>query len=91
VQFEWDALKAARSLAKHGVSFDEASTVFGDPCAGTIADPLHSMEEMRFVTMGNSASGRLLAVVHADRGEAIRIISARRATRRERIRYESKT
>jgi uncharacterized DUF497 family protein len=49
------------------------------------------MEEMRFVTMGNSASGRLLAVVHADRGEAIRIISARRATRRERIRYESKT
>jgi len=91
VQFEWDALKAAGSLAKHGVSFDEASTVFGDPFAGTIAAPLHSMDGMRFVTMGSSASRRLLVVVQADRGQAIRIISARRTTRRETIRYESKT
>jgi len=91
VQFEWDPVKATRNLAKHGVSFDEASTVFGDPFAGTIADPLHSTDEMRAVTIGCSASRWLLVVVHVDRGEAVRIISARRATRRERIRYESKT
>ena len=57
---EWDALKAARGLAERGVSFDEASTVFGDPLAGTITDPLYSMEEMRFARMGNSGSRRLL-------------------------------
>ena len=91
MRFEWDPVKAVRNLAKHRVSFDEASTVFGDPLAGTIADPLHSRDEVRFVTIGNSASRGLLVVVHVDRGEAIRIISARRATRRERIRYESKT
>ena len=91
MQFDWDPLKAARNLIKHGVSFDEATTVFGDPFAGTIADPLHSVGEMRFVTAGNSASGRLLVVVHSDRAVAIRIISARRATRRERRKYESKT
>ncbi|MBM3748107.1 MAG: BrnT family toxin [Acidobacteria bacterium] len=67
MQFEWDAHKAARGLAKHGVSFDEAFTVFGGPFAATIADPLHSTEEMRFVTMGRSASGRLLVVVDAER------------------------
>jgi uncharacterized DUF497 family protein len=60
--------------------------VFGDPFAGTIADPLHSIDEIRVVTIGYSASRRLLVVVHVDRGEAIRIISSRRATRRERIR-----
>jgi len=65
--------------------------LLGDPFAGTIADPLHSIGEMRVVTIGYSASRRLLVVVHVDRGEAIRIISGRRATRRERIRYESKT
>ena len=91
MQFEWDPVKATRNLARHGVSFDEASTAFGDPFAGTIADPLHSIDEMRVVTIGYSASRRLLVVVHVDRGEAIRIISARRATRRERIKYESKT
>ena len=91
MQFEWDPVKAIRNLARHNVSFDEASTVFGDPLAGTIADPLHSMDETRLVTMGYSAARRLLVVVHVDRGEAIRIISARQATRRERIRYESKT
>jgi len=91
VEFEWDPAKATRNLAKHGVSFDEASTVFGDPLAGTIVDPRHSIDEIRLVTMGYSASRRLLVVAHVDRGEAMRIISARRATRRERIRYESTT
>ena len=91
MEFEWDPAKATRNLAKHGVSFDEASTVFGDPLAGTIVDPRHSIDEIRLVTMGYSASRRLLVVAHVDRGEAMRIISARRATRRERIRYESTT
>ena len=91
MEFEWDPAKATRNLAKHGVSFDEASTVFGDPLAGTIVDPRHSMDETRFVTIGYSTSRRLLVVAHVDRGEAVRIISARRATRRERIRYESTT
>jgi hypothetical protein len=64
--------------------------VFGDPLAGTIADPLHSGDEIRFVTLGHSSARRLLVVAHVDRGEAIRIISARRAGRAERIKYESK-
>ena len=89
MQFEWDAEKAAENLAKHGVSFDEASTVFGDPLAGTILDPQHSIEEVRFVTIGLSTSQRLIVVAHADRDDRVRIISARRATRRERRRYES--
>jgi len=91
VQFEWDPAKAARNLAKHGVSFDEASTVFGDPLAGTILDPQHSGEEPRFVTIGLSTSRRLITVAHAEREDRIRIISARRATRRERGKYESET
>jgi uncharacterized protein len=89
VQFEWDAQKAAQNLAKHGVSFDEASTVFGDPLAGTILDPRQSSDELRFVTIGLSASRRLIVVAHAERDERIRIISARRATRLERRSYES--
>ncbi len=88
MQFEWDAKKAAENLAKHGVSFDEASTVFGDPLAGTILDPRHSTEE-RFITIGFSASQRLIVVAHADRDDRVRIISARRATWRERRNYES--
>ena len=91
MQFEWDPAKAARNLAKHGVSFDEASTVFGDPLAGTILDPQHSDEEPRFVTIGLSTSRRLVTVAHAEREDRIRIISARRATRRERRKYESET
>jgi uncharacterized DUF497 family protein len=91
VQFEWDPAKAARNLAKHGVSFDEASTVFGDPLAGTILDPQHSDEEPRFITIGLSTSRRLITVAHAERGDRIRIISGRRATRRERKQYESET
>lgn len=91
MQFEWDTAKAARNLAKHGVSFDEASTVFGDPLAGTVLDPRHSGEEPRFVTIGLSRSRRLIIVAHAEREDRIRLISARRATRRERRSYESET
>ena len=91
MQFEWDPGKAARNLAKHGVSFDEASTVFGDPLAGTIPDPQRSAGEERLATIGHSDRGALIVVVHVERGSRTRIISARRATRRERRRYESKT
>ena len=86
--FEWDQKKARSNLAKHGVSFDEASTVFQDVLSVTIADPLHSTVEERFVLIGNSCRNRLLVVVHTDRGDRVRIISARLATRRERRNYE---
>ncbi|HEY4759168.1 MAG TPA: BrnT family toxin [Thermoguttaceae bacterium] len=86
--FEWDDKKAERNLAKHGVSFDEAYTVFGDPLAITIDDPLHSKEEDRFITLGHSRQGRLMVVIFVERGDNIRIISARPATRRERKNYE---
>jgi uncharacterized protein len=88
VKFEWNAAKAARNLKVHRVSFDDASTVFGDPLAGTISDSLHSQAERRSVTIGLAASGRLLVVSHTDRGDAIRLISARPATRAERRAYE---
>jgi hypothetical protein len=91
VKFEWDPKKAEANLAKHGVSFENASTVFGDPLAGTIPDPLHSADEARFITMGHSAAGNLVVVVHTERGERARIINARLATAAERKRYESKT
>jgi len=86
--FEWDLKKARSNLAKHGASFDEASTVFQDVLSVTIEDPLHSTAEERFVLIGNSCRNRLLVVVHTDRGERVRIISARPATRRERRSYE---
>jgi len=89
MQFEWDPEKAALNFAKHGVSFDEASTVFGDPMAGTIGDPVHSENEDRFITIGRSTQDRVVVVVHTDRQGTIRIISARRATRRERRTYGS--
>jgi uncharacterized DUF497 family protein len=91
VKFEWDSKKASANLAKHGVSFEDASTVFGDPLAGTIRDPLQSGDEARFITMGHSAAGTLVVVVHSERGERARIISARLATSAERKRYESKS
>jgi uncharacterized DUF497 family protein len=71
--FEWDARKARSNVAKHGVSFAEASTVFGDPLSLTIPDPEHSKTEHRFVTMGSAFTGKLLVVVHTDRGDNIRI------------------
>ncbi len=73
----------------HGVSFDEASTVFGDPLAGTIGDPGHSKIEARFIRIGRPIKDRLVVVIHIDREDRIRIISARRATRRERRAYGS--
>jgi uncharacterized DUF497 family protein len=88
MNFEWDAAKAARNIAKHGVSFQEAATVFGDPLAVTYFDPDHSAEEDRYLTFGHSSAGNLLVVSHTEREDRIRIISARRATRRERKSYE---
>jgi uncharacterized DUF497 family protein len=88
MEFEWDADKAARNLAKHGVSFQQAATVFGDPLAVTYFDPDHSEDEDRFLTFGHSSDGRLLVVSHTDREDRTRIISARKATRGERKSYE---
>ena len=86
--FEWDPKKARRNLVIHGVSFDEASTVFQDPLSITIDDPLHSEDEERSVLLGHSYRNRLLVIVHTERGDRIRLISARVATNRERLRYE---
>ncbi len=88
MDFEWDDDKADSNLQKHGVEFSEAMTVFADPLALTGYDPDHSDDEDRFITMGQSAEGRLLIVSLTDRGEKIRIISAREANRRERKDYE---
>ena len=87
-RFEWDGTKAVANLRKHGVPFEEAASVFSDPLAYTFGDPDHSVGEQRLPTFGFSQSGRLLAIVHAERGRAIRIISARKATRHERGIYE---
>jgi uncharacterized DUF497 family protein len=86
--FEWDADKARKNLKKHGVSFEEASTVFADPWSSTIEDPLHSIEEDRFIILGESIRMRILVVVFTERGEKLRLISARYASRRERKQYE---
>jgi uncharacterized protein len=86
--FEWDLNKAEINLEKHSVSFAEASTVFKDPLSLTIDDPLHSNAEKRFVLFGMSYNNRLLVVVHTERGDHIRIISARKATKKERKHYE---
>lgn len=88
MRIEWDSAKAANNLRKHRVSFEEASSVFYDPLAVTGADPDHSEDEERLVTFGMSPGGQLLVVSHTERGEAIRIISARIATRTERRIYE---
>jgi len=91
VEFEWDPEKAKRNYKKHRVSFEEAVTVFYDPLSATFADPDHSVGERRFITIGFSSRDRLLVVSHSERGEAVRIISARRATPRERKRHENET
>ena len=88
MDFQWDVAKAKANLRKHGVSFDEAASVFFDSFAVSGNDPDHSMDESRFITFGLSSRGRLLAVIHTVREESIRIISARRATRTERNLYE---
>jgi uncharacterized DUF497 family protein len=88
MRFEWDESKAAVNLAKHGVSFEEAATVFGDPLSDTFDDPDHSAEERRFVIIGMSENGRMLIVAHTDDGEVVRLINAREPTRGEREFYE---
>jgi uncharacterized DUF497 family protein len=88
ITFEWDSRKARSNLSKHGVSFEAASTVFGDPMSLTVSDPDHSITERRYITMGRAFNDKLLVVVHTDRDDNIRIISARRASRRERRFYE---
>jgi uncharacterized DUF497 family protein len=85
---EWDNRKAAANLRKHGVSFEEAVTALEDSLAVTYRDPDHSEEESRFLTFGVSSSGRILVVAHTDREEAVRLMSARPATRSERRAYE---
>jgi len=91
LRFLWDARKAAANARKHGVTFEEATTVFDDPLSVTIQDPDHSVDEQRFLLLGLSNRRRLLVVAHSERGEPIRIISARRADRRERRTYEEET
>ena len=88
VQFEWDPRKADANSRKHGVSFDEAASVFDDPLAITYADPDHSEDERRSVTFGYGATNRLLVVSHTERGDTWRIINARPATRSEQQIYE---
>ena len=88
LRFEWDAPKAAANRAKHKVSFEEASTVFGDPLGRITDDPRHSEDEERFVVLGLSEKRRLLVVMFTERGDALHLISARRATRREARNYE---
>jgi len=89
MQFSWDPDKDRLNQSEHGVSFQEASTVFGDPLAVTVADPDHSIGEERFVTMGQSSASQLLVVCHTEQGDNIRIISARQATAHERKNYEA--
>ncbi len=88
MKFEWDAQKASSNKEKHGISFREACTVFGDPLAITFEDPDHSIGEERFLTFGTSALDRMVAVSHTDRDDKIRIISARPMTKREQKSYE---
>jgi uncharacterized protein len=88
MEFEWDGSKAAVNRRKHKVSFEEATAVFRDPFLATFPDVTHSDAEPRYVSVGTSASGSVLVVVHTDRGGRVRIISCRKATARERKAYE---
>jgi len=89
MRFERDPDKAVRNLLKHGVSFEEAETVFGDPFATSVLDRYHSTQEQRWLTTGVSHLGRLIIVWHTNRGDSVRIIGARLATPSERRTYES--
>ena len=88
LHFAWEHRKAAQNLRKHGVSFNDAATAFADPLSITIQDPDRSFEEDRFILIGRTRSELLVIVAHVERGDIIRIISARPAGRRERIAYE---
>lgn len=87
--FEWDPDKAASNLKDHGISFDEATTVFGDPLALNMPDPDHSQGEQRFLVLGMSSQSRLIVVAYAERPPHTRIISARLVTPKERRQYEN--
>jgi len=87
--FEWDPQKNRTNIEKHGVSFEEESTVFQDTLSLTIYDPLHSIDEERLILIGMSQKNRILVVVHTERGDNIRIISARKTNKKEREYYES--
>lgn len=89
MHFEWDRAKASANLRKHKVTFDEAVSVFYDPLSATFPDPDSSRSEERLITIGHSSRHRLLVVVHTERNETIRIISARLATAHERKRHET--
>lgn len=89
MSFEWDEEKAKSNIAKHDVSFDEATSVFDDPLFLTFADPEHSIQEQRFVIMGESARRRILVVSYTERAGSTRLISARQVTHKEREAYES--
>ena len=91
LNFEWDARKSVSNLAKHRVSFEEATAVFADPLGRIMSDPRHSVDEERHVLLGVSLRRRLLAVMYTERGDVIRLISARVATRQERRDYEEPT
>ena len=88
IEFEWDYEKEKKNIQKHRVSFHEASTVFGDPFSWTFPDTDHSITEDRYLTFGSSSDGTLLIISHTDRGNKIRLISARKMTRLERRYYE---
>ena len=88
MKFTWDTKKASSNVAKHGISFEEAATVFGDPLSDTFPDPDHSQDEQRFIIIGSSEQGRIIVVGHTDDGEVTRIINAREATYGERKSYE---
>ena len=90
IEFEWDDRKNRANNAKHGVSFEEAVKVFDDPFHLSMPDDTHSDDEERWITVGRMKGGRVILVVHTDRGNAVRLISARPATRRERKEYEEK-
>jgi uncharacterized DUF497 family protein len=91
IRFDWDPEKAIQNEGKHTVCFEEAATVFFDPLSASFDDPDHSLQESRYLIIGYSARERLLVVSYTERGEVIRIISARKATAYERKRHEEET
>ena len=88
LKFEWDRRKAILNIKKHGVSFEDAATAFGDPLSVTVHDPKHSDDEDRFLLLGETQDKKLVVVAHTDRKDTIRLINARPATRQERVDYE---
>ncbi len=88
MKFEWDPKKATANVKKHGVTFQEAATIFGDPLAITFDDPDHSMSENQYITFGLSLQKRLIVVSHTERGDQTRVINARLMDRKERRIYE---